>query len=48
MILMFTARNELRDVEKAVAAGCDDFQCKPINKAELQKRVENLIKLGKL
>lgn len=48
MILMNTALNELDNIERAVAAGCDDFLSKPINKAELLKRVENLIKLGKL
>ncbi len=48
MILMITALNELGDIERAVAAGCDDFLSKPINKTELLKRVDNLMKLGKL
>lgn len=48
MILMMTALNELGDIERAVAAGCDDFLSKPINKTELLKRVENLIKISKL
>lgn len=47
-ILMVTVRNELGDIEKAVAAGCDDFISKTISKPALLKRVENLIKLGKL
>jgi len=45
MILMVTALTELGDIERAVAAGCDDYISKPVNKAELLKRVENLLKL---
>lgn len=45
MILMVTALNELGDIERAVAAGCDDFLSKPVNKLELIKRVENMLKL---
>jgi CheY-like chemotaxis protein len=45
MILVVTALNEPGDVERAVAVGCDDFISKPINKIELLKRVENLVKL---
>jgi CheY-like chemotaxis protein len=45
MILMVTALNELGDIERAVAAGCDDFLSKPINKVELIKRVDNMLKL---
>ncbi|HOA51882.1 MAG TPA: response regulator [Thermogutta sp.] len=45
MILMVTALNELGDIERAVAAGCDDFLSKPIHKLELLKRVENMLKL---
>ena len=45
MILMVTALNELGDIERAVAAGCDDFLSKPVNKLELTKRVENMLKL---
>ena len=43
MILMVTALNESGDIERAVAAGCDDFLSKPVNKLELLKRVENLL-----
>ena len=42
-ILMITALTELGDIERAVAAGCDDYLSKPVNKAELLKRVENLL-----
>ena len=45
MILMVTALNELGDIERAVAAGCNDFLSKPVNKLELLKRVENMLKL---
>jgi two-component system, OmpR family, alkaline phosphatase synthesis response regulator PhoP len=45
MILMVTALGEPGDIERAVACGCDDFLSKPINKIELLKRVENLLKL---
>ncbi|MGO8690994.1 MAG: response regulator [Thermoguttaceae bacterium] len=45
MILMVTALKELGDIERAVACGCDDFLSKPINKIELVKRVETLLKL---
>ncbi|MDR2441000.1 MAG: response regulator [Planctomycetaceae bacterium] len=45
MILMVTALSELGDIERAVNAGCDDYLSKPINKFELVKRVENMLKL---
>jgi len=45
MILMVTALNEQGDIERAVAVGCDDFLTKPVNKLELIKRVENMLKL---
>lgn len=45
MILMVTALNELGDIERAVEAGCDDFLSKPVNKVELLKRVENMLRL---
>ena len=45
MILMVTALNELGDIERAVAAGTDDFLSKPVNKVELTKRVHNMLRL---
>ena len=45
MISMVTALNELGDIERAVRAGTDDFLSKPVNKVELLKRVETMIKL---
>lgn len=45
MILMVTALNELGDIERAVNAGTDDFLSKPVNKVELIKRVENMLRL---
>ena len=48
MILMVTALNELGDIERAVDAGTDDFLSKPVNKIELVKRVENMLKLNRV
>ena len=48
MILMVTALNELGDIERAVNAGTDDFLSKPVNKLELVKRVETMLKLRHL
>ena len=45
MVLMVTALNELGDIDRAVAAGTDDFLSKPVNKVELLKRVENMLRL---
>lgn len=45
MVLMVTALNELGDIERAVAAGTDDFLTKPVNKMQLIKRCENMLKL---
>lgn len=45
MVLMVTALNELGDIERAVNAGTDDFLTKPVNKLELTKRVENMLRL---
>ena len=45
MVLMVTALNELGDIERAVRAGTDDFLSKPVNKIELLKRVENMLKI---
>lgn len=45
MVLMVTALNELGDIERAVDAGTDDFLSKPVNKVELVKRVENMLRI---
>jgi DNA-binding response OmpR family regulator len=45
MILMVTALGELGDIERAVDAGTDDFLSKPVNRVELVKRVENMLRL---
>ena len=45
MILMVTALNELGDIERAIDAGTNDFLSKPVNRVELVKRVENMLKL---
>ncbi len=45
MVLMVTALNELGDIERAVESGTNDFLSKPVNKLELCKRVENMLRL---
>ena len=45
MILMVTALNELGDIERAVEAGTDDFLSKPVNRVELVKRIQNMLKI---
>lgn len=45
LILMVTALNELGDIQRAVDAKTDDFLSKPVNKLELLKRVEIMLKL---
>ncbi len=47
-ILMFTAYDEGREVEKAFEAGASDFINKPINPEELRHRVNRLLYLRKL
>jgi len=45
MILMVTALNESGDIERAVAAGTDDFLSKPVEKVDLIKRVHKMLRL---
>ncbi len=45
MILMVTALNELGDIERAVAAGTDDFLSKPVNKLELNIRIQSMLEV---
>ncbi|MEM9364733.1 MAG: response regulator [Planctomycetota bacterium] len=45
MVLMVTALSELGDIERAVEAGTDEFLSKPVNRVELTKRVEIMLKL---
>lgn len=47
-VLMVTALNEPGDIEKAVAAGCDDFLTKPVNSLELKTRVRSLLRVRHL
>jgi CheY-like chemotaxis protein len=46
MVLMVTALNERGDIERGVDSGTDDFLSKPVNKVELVKRVQNMLKLA--
>jgi two-component system, OmpR family, alkaline phosphatase synthesis response regulator PhoP len=45
MIMMVTALDEPGDIERAVAAGCDDYLSKPIIKIALTIRVQTMLKL---
>jgi len=45
MVIMVSALSELGDIERAVDAGCDDYLSKPVNKFELLKRVDNMLRL---
>jgi two-component system alkaline phosphatase synthesis response regulator PhoP len=45
MILMVTALNEPGDIERSLAAGCNDFYSKPIDKLGLVTRVKILLEL---
>ena len=47
-VLMVTALRETADIEKAVAAGADDFLSKPVNRLELRTRVRSLLKVRHL
>ena len=47
-IMMVTALNEMGDIEKAVAAGADDFLSKPVNRLELTTRVRSLLRVRHL
>ena len=47
-ILMVTALTEQGDIEKAVAAGADDFLSKPINRLEMLTRVRSLLRVRHL
>jgi two-component system alkaline phosphatase synthesis response regulator PhoP len=42
-VLMITALDQTVDVERAVEAGTDDFLTKPINQAELLRRIKALL-----
>ncbi len=47
-ILMVTALKEMGDIEKAVAAGADDFLSKPVHRLELKTRVRSLLRVRHL
>jgi DNA-binding response OmpR family regulator len=44
VVLMVTALDQHSDIDRAVEAGTDDFMTKPINKAELLRRVKAALK----
>ena len=47
-ILMVTALNEMGDIEKALAAGADDFLTKPVHRLELRTRVRSQLRVRHL
>lgn len=47
-VLMVTALSEAGDIEKAVAAGCDDSLSKPVNSLELKTRIRSLLRVRHL
>ena len=47
-ILMVTALKDMADIEKAVAAGADDFLSKPVHRLELKTRVKSLLRVKHL
>jgi CheY-like chemotaxis protein len=47
-VLMVTALKETGDIEKAVAAGADDFLSKPVHRLELRTRVRSLLRVRHL
>lgn len=47
-VLMVTALKDMGDIEKAVAAGADDFLTKPVNRLELLTRVRSLLRVRHL
>ncbi len=47
-VLMVTALKEMGDIEKAVAAGTDDFLTKPVHRLELKTRVRSLLRVRHL
>ncbi len=42
-ILMVTAAGKPEEVQRCLDAGCDDYICKPVNKQELQEKVQRLL-----
>jgi CheY-like chemotaxis protein len=47
-VLMVTALRDMGDIEKAVAAGADDFLSKPVHRLELKTRVRSLLRVRHL
>lgn len=48
LVLMVAELQDVSDIERAVEAGTDDFISKPVDKAELLKRVSNMLRLSQI
>jgi CheY-like chemotaxis protein len=44
-VIALTAHSSPEDRDRARAAGCDDYDTKPIEFARLEQKMENLLKL---
>lgn len=47
-VIMVTVLDELKDIEKGVEVGTDDFLTKPVNRLELLTRVKSLLRVRHL
>jgi len=47
-ILMITAKEQYRDMEKGFSAGTDDYMVKPINLSEMLLRIRALLRRAKI
>jgi len=43
-IMMVTALGEMDRIQEAFAAGCDDYVSKPVDRAELDRKVKELLR----
>jgi PleD family two-component response regulator len=48
LVLMVAELQDVSDIERAVEAGTDDFLSMPVEKAELLKRVSNMLRISQI